>query len=84
MPRIRRRREDVQAVGACIQNMLLRAYELGLGTCWLGEILNRGGEVVEYLGVDPACDLMAVVSLGYSAVPAGKGSRKEIESLLLE
>ena len=78
------RDKDVQAVGACIQNMLLRAYELGLGTCWLGEILNRGEEVVEYLGVDPACELMAVVSLGYPAGPAGEVSRKEMKSLLLE
>ena len=78
------REKDLQAVGACIQNMLLRAYELGLGTCWLGEILNRKEEVVEYLGVDPVCELMAVVSLGYPAGPGGKGSRKEVKSLLLE
>ena len=35
------REKDIMAIGACIQNILLQAYELGLGTCWLGEIINR-------------------------------------------
>ena len=35
------RQKDLMAMGACIQNMLLTAYSFGLGTCWLGEILNK-------------------------------------------
>ena len=35
------RDKDILAIGASIQNMLLQAYELGLATCWLGEILNQ-------------------------------------------
>jgi hypothetical protein len=37
------------AIGACIQNILLAAHSLGLGTCWLGEILNKKQEVCLYL-----------------------------------
>ena len=40
------------AIGACIQNMLLEAYSLGLGTCWLGEILNKKAQVSKYLNLD--------------------------------
>ena len=35
------RTKDIQAIGACIQNMLLCSCELGIATCWLGEILNK-------------------------------------------
>ncbi|MFH0877583.1 MAG: nitroreductase family protein [Candidatus Omnitrophota bacterium] len=35
------RDKDLMAIGACIQNMLLEAHVLGIGTCWLGEILNQ-------------------------------------------
>jgi len=36
------RTKDILAIGACIQNMLLAAHSLGLGACWLGEILKTG------------------------------------------
>jgi nitroreductase len=33
--------KDHQTAGACIQNMLLAAHELGLCAVWLGQILNN-------------------------------------------
>lgn len=57
--------KDCQAVGACIENMLLTVTELGLGACWIGEILNRDIAVKQLLGVDNRYDLMAVIALGY-------------------
>jgi nitroreductase len=35
------RTKDSQAIGACIQNMLLFIHSLGLGAVWLGEILKN-------------------------------------------
>lgn len=74
--------KDVQACGACIQNMLLTIHDLGLGGVWLGEILNRKEKVNELLGIDGNLELMGVVSFG---VPEGGGSsnRKKIEDLLV-
>ena len=58
--------KDCQAIGACIENMLLTATSLGIGSCWIGEILGRQTEVKELLQVDNSCyDLMSVVALGY-------------------
>ena len=37
--------KDLQAIGACIQNMLLSIHDLGLGAVWLGEILNKKGKL---------------------------------------
>lgn|GEM_PF-5632453 len=40
-----------QSIGSAIQNMLLDAHELGLGTCWIGEILKNEDKVRGLLGV---------------------------------
>lgn len=78
------RQKDIMAIGACIQNMLLLAHELGLGTCWLGEILNKKEEVQKYLEIDSDLELMAVVTLGYSDEEITKGCRKGLKSFMLK
>lgn len=78
------RDKDIMSVGACIQNMLLEAHSLGLGTCWLGEILNRKTEVNRYLKIKKQYELMAVISLGYKGKPPSKTNRKSLASLLLK
>ena len=58
--------KDCQSIGACIENMLLTATSLGIGSCWIGEILDKQTEVKELLQVEQSrYDLMAIVSLGY-------------------
>lgn len=78
------RDKDLMAIGACIQNMLLEAHSLGLGACWLGEILNHKKEVSSYLGLPVNLELMAVISLGYSADKLIKGKRQTLKSLILK
>ena len=56
--------KDVQAIGACIQNMLLTITDIGLGACWIGEILNRDVFVKRLLDLDNSLDLMAVLAVG--------------------
>ena len=77
------RQKDIMAIGACVQNMCLQAYSLGLGTCWLGEILNRKQEVSQYLNLDKDLELMAVVTLGYPEEEITDGSRKPLKKLRL-
>lgn len=77
------REKDIMAVGACIQNMLLQACELDLGSCWLGEILNKRKDVERYLKADSDYELMAVLTLGYSDEEATKGCRKNLKSFCL-
>jgi len=75
------RDKDLMAIGACIQNMCLEAHSLGLGTCWMGEILNRKKEVCEFLNLYEELELMAVVTLGYSSEHITKGCRKSLSEL---
>jgi nitroreductase len=77
--RVYDRTKDVQAVGACIQNMLLTIHSLGLGGVWLGEILKNKEKVGELLGANRDLELMAVVSFGHPAKRAGGGERDPLE-----
>jgi nitroreductase len=70
--------KHVQAIGAAIQNMLLAAHEIGLGTCWIGEILKNEDQVRELLGASRDLELMAVISVGYSSKDNIKSKRRVI------
>jgi nitroreductase len=73
--RVYDRTKDVQAIGACIENMLLTIHALGLGGIWLGEILKNKEKVAELLDAGKDLELMAVVALGYSVQRQGHGER---------
>ncbi|GAB4270776.1 MAG: nitroreductase [Deferrisomatales bacterium] len=76
--------KDVQGVGAALQTLLLAAHGLGLGACWIGEILNRRREVEQLLGVPDGLELMAVVALGVPAEgPHGKPERLPLDALVV-
>ena len=76
--------KDHQAIGACLQNMLLAAHALGLGAVWLGEILKNADGVRKLLGLSENLELMAVVALGYPASQKHSSQRKEVKEVLLK
>lgn len=78
LSRVYDRTKDVQAIGACIQNMLLTIHSLGLGGVWLGEILKNKEEVRKLLGAGKDLELMAVVAFGHSAKRSGDGERDSL------
>jgi nitroreductase len=67
----------IQAVAAAIQNMLLTAESLGLGTCWVGAfseiIISRILQCPAY--VRPC----AIITLGYSADETAKAPRQAMK-----
>jgi len=78
------RGKDLMAIVACIQNILLVTWQLGIGSCWLGEVLNQKDDVCSYLSISKNLELMAIISLGYLAGLNLKGKRKEQSSFLVE
>ncbi|MBF0497708.1 MAG: nitroreductase family protein, partial [Deltaproteobacteria bacterium] len=76
--------KDHQAVGACLQNILLAAHSLGLGAVWLGEILKNGPQVRQLLGLDDQYDLMAVVAFGHPQPKERSSSRLGLDDLVLK
>jgi nitroreductase len=77
------RTKDIQAIGACIQNMLLAIHALGLGGVWLGEILKNKDKVLKILSAPDNLELMAIIALGHPAEKGGKGSRKSLKEVVL-
>ncbi len=77
--RVYDRTKDVQAVGACIQNMLLTIHSLGLGGVWLGEILKNKEKVKELLNGGEHLELTAVVAFGQRAKGLTGGERDPLE-----
>jgi nitroreductase len=77
------REKDIMAIGACIQNMLLEAHSLGLGSCWLGEILKNKHKVNEIFDVDNRYELFAVIGFGYPS-QSPVSARKQIKDLILK
>lgn len=75
------RRKDSQAIGACIQNILLAAHGMGIGTCWIGEILKNKHRVRRICGLKGSLELQAVIALGYPAEKP-RSRRKPLDSFI--
>jgi nitroreductase len=75
--------KDLQAIGACLQNMLLAIHSLGLGGVWLGEILKNRTKVEQLLEVPDTMELMAVICFGHPAEKGGTGSRMSLDQVIL-
>ena len=76
--------KDHQGAGACIQNMMLAAHSLGIGTVWLGQIVNDQTATLSVLGHSPnTYELQAVIALGHPD-QKGDSKRKDLSELMLE
>lgn len=76
--------KDVQSCGAAMQNIMLAAYSLGIGSCWIGEILPNGTKVKSILNIDnDKLELMGIITLGYAAVRSLNPGRNEYESFFI-
>lgn len=76
--------KDHQAMGACLQNMLLAAHDLSLGAVWLGEILKSAVEMRALLDLPENLDLMAVVAVGHPSQWKEASHRNEVSKVLLK
>jgi nitroreductase len=59
--------------------MLLQAYELGLGTCWIGAFNEE--EVKSVLGVPTHASVVALSPLGYPVTNPAARSRKRLDEV---
>jgi nitroreductase len=61
------------------QNMFLKAYELGLGTCYMGfvQFLNEKPETVKKMGVPEGYELTVPFILGHPKTTQGAGKRNK-------
>lgn len=62
--------EEIEAGAAGVENMLLAAHALGLGTMWRTGDAAYDPEVKRFLGFGPNAHIISFLYLGYPDVPA--------------
>jgi len=62
-------------VAIAMQDLILEAWELGLGTCWIGSF--REEEVKRILGIPDEVRVVALTPLGYPAEEKGPVTRRK-------
>lgn len=70
---------DIQSVGAAIQNMLLAAWDFGIGSLWICDVFYAYRELCEWLGENH--QMVAAVSLGYPAESPGPRPRLAVSEI---
>lgn len=76
--------KDIQSCGAVMQNMMLAAHTLDIGSCWIGGILAKAKEVKQILYVDNVdLELMGIVVFGHKTGRTINPGRKKTELFLL-
>lgn len=63
---------STSALGDCAaaaQNMMLAAYDMGIGSCWFGSVKRE--RLAEVLGIPSEWQIFAVIALGYPGEEAG-------------
>ena len=71
---------DTLSIGASIENMLLAAEELGLGTLWVANTCFAYKELVSFLHTED--QLVGVIVLGYANESLGQRPRKRLEEIV--
>ena len=71
---------DTLSIGASIQNILLSAYEKGLGTLWIANTCFAYKELTEYLNTEH--QLVGAVALGYPDECPSPRPRKDLGEMV--
>lgn len=60
--------------------MILQAYELGLGTCWIGAF--KEDETKKILNIPDHVRVVALIPMGYPNEPPSQKSRKNLDQIV--
>ena len=71
---------NTQSIGAAIQNMLLKAEDLSVGSLWIANTFFAYPELTAFLETER--QLVAAVALGYAGEQPNARPRKPLESLV--
>lgn len=71
---------DTLSIGAAVENMLLAAEELGLGTLWIANTCFAYKELVSYLRTEH--QLVGAVAAGYPDETPPQRPRKQLEEIV--
>ena len=72
---------EIQSSAAAVQNLLLAATSLGLGTVWLGILYLMKDDLLPFFS-EPKGEFMAVVPVGYASYPSNGPKKQPLEMKL--
>lgn len=67
--------DHIQSASACIENMLLKAYSLGVGACWINNLPEKK-TLRRIFNIPDHYDPVALVSIGYALQEPNQRPRK--------
>lgn len=70
----------IQDTAAAIQNLMLTAVDMGLGTCWIGSF--NEGDVAKIVGFPASVRTVAMLPVGHPAKPQKKDKRGPLEEVV--
>lgn len=71
---------DVQSVGACIENMILMAEEMGIGSLWICDVFSAYEELNSWLG--ESTEMIAAVCFGIADEHPVARKRKSFDEVV--
>lgn len=72
---------DIQSTGACIENLLLAAVDLGYGACWMSAPMIASAELEKMLDIKEPSRLVSFVAIGKPLKPSKPREKKPLEEL---
>lgn len=72
---------NIQAIGAAIENMLLKATSMGIGSLWICDVFSHNKQICSQYC--PNGQLIAAVAFGYPKKNSSKSFRKPLEDLII-
>jgi nitroreductase len=69
-------------VAIAIEHINLKAFDLGLGACWIGAFDRE--EVQKIVDIDKRYDIIALLAVGYSDQSPGQRPRLPVQDILLK
>jgi nitroreductase len=73
---------NIQSIGAAIQNMLLKATDLGVGSLWICDIFSHYRDICNRYCPDG--QLIAAVALGYPQETTSNCTRRPLNELIIK
>lgn len=73
---------DIQSAGACIQNLLLAAVDMGYGACWLSAPMIAKQEIESILQIKNPFHLIAFVAVGKPDRPIIPKEKKPVDDII--
>jgi len=78
---IMRNSPDIQSTGACIQNLLLAAVDMGYGACWMSAPMVASEDLGKMIDIKDSSKLISFVAVGKPLKPVKPREKKPIDDM---